>query len=81
VISAAWEGGISTTTATLPTDGTEAFFATPAAIATTTFNATVTIPRKVINITSTTMVYLVAEATFTAGTVSAYGSLTARRVY
>ena len=37
--------------------------------------------RKIFNVSAGTTVYLVAEATFTAGTVGAFGSLTARRVH
>lgn len=81
VAAATWEGGINTTTATLPTDGTEAFYATPAAITTASFNATITISRKIINSASASTAYLVAEATFTVGTVTAYGNITARRVH
>lgn len=81
VASAVWEGGINSTTAVLPTDGTETFHAMPLAIATTSFNATVTIPRKIFNSASAVTTYLVAEATFTAGTVAAYGNITARRVH
>ncbi len=80
-VAAVWESGINTTTATLPTDGTEAFYATPAVIATTSFKTSLTIPRKIINVSASTPVYLVAEATFTAGTVTAYGNMTARRVH
>jgi hypothetical protein len=80
-VSSAWESGINTTSATLPTDGTEAFFGIAAVIATTSFNTSLAIPRKIINVSSSTTVYLVAEATFTAGTVTAYGNITARRVH
>jgi len=80
-VSAVWESGINTTTATLPTDGTEVFYATPAVIATTSFKTSLVIPRKIINVSAGTTVYLVTEATFTAGTVTAYGSITARRVH
>ena len=80
-VSAVWESGINTTTAALPTDGTEVFYATPAVIATTSFKTSLVIPRKIINVSAGTTVYLVTEATFTAGTVTAYGSITARRVH
>ena len=80
-VSSVWEVGINTTTATLPTDGTEAFFGIAAVIATTSFNTSLAIPRKIINVSASTPVYLVAEATFTAGTVTAYGNITARRVH
>ena len=80
-VAAVWESGISTATATLPVDGTEVFYATPAVIATTSFKTSLAIPRKIVNVSSSTPVYLVAEATFTAGTVTAYGAITARRVH
>lgn len=35
----------------------------------------------IINVSAGTTVYLVTEATFTAGTVTAYGNITARRVH
>lgn len=71
--------GISTTSATLPTDGSQVIVAVPVAT-TTSFNTGASIPRVRINVSITTTVYLVAEATFTAGTVTAYGGITARRV-
>jgi hypothetical protein len=74
-----WVAGINTTSATIPTDGSEVQqLAT--ALTTTTFKSGVSVTRKVINVSTTTTVYLVAEATFTAGTVGAYGTITARRV-
>ncbi len=75
-----FEAGINSTTATLPVDGSEAYQGMPTAIVTTSFNQTVTIARKVINISAGATQYLVAEATFTAGTVTAYGNITARRI-
>jgi hypothetical protein len=69
--------GISTTTATLPTDGTETF---TAGDLTGNFTEGMTVSRKRINVTVTTTVYLVGRATFSAGTVIGYGSITARRV-
>lgn len=62
-------------------DGSEAYYGVPVAVTTTSFNETVNISRKVINVSAGTTEYLVAEATFTAGTVSAYGNITARRVH
>lgn len=71
-------GGIGTTTATVPTDGTEVY----SGVAMTLLSATdsITIPTKRINVSSTTTVYLVANCTFTAGSVSAFGALHARRL-
>lgn len=70
--------GISTTSATLPTDGTEVN--SGAVLTTTTAIDGATLPRKRISLAATTTVYLVGQATFSAGTVAVYGSITARRV-
>jgi len=78
---ALWEAGINTTTATLPTDGSEAYEPIMNAVTTTTFKQTINISRKIVNSSAATTQYLAAEATFTAGTVTAYGSITARRVH
>jgi len=67
--------GISTTTATLPTDGTEV--ANGLQTTTTTCINGITIPRKRIVVTTNpTTVYLIAKATFS-GTEAAWGSITA----
>jgi len=71
-------GGISTTSATLPTDGSEVENGFLTTVVTT--KAGITVPRKRISISATTTVYLVARAVFSAGTEAAYGQLTARRV-
>jgi hypothetical protein len=73
-----WAAGINTVTATIPTDGTEC----SAVYATTTasFKGSIALSQKQINVSSTTTVYLVGEATFSAGAVGAYGSIAARRV-
>lgn len=70
--------GISTTSATLPTDGSEVY----SGLQLTTTNAvdSITLPRKRISVASTTTVYLVGRATFSAGTAAAFGAITARRV-
>jgi hypothetical protein len=73
-----WKAGVNTTTGTLPTDGSEVYATIPV-LTTASANLSATLPLKVINISSTTIVYLIAEATFTAGTASAYGTITARR--
>jgi hypothetical protein len=70
--------GISTTSVTVPTDGTEVFSGAQFTVLTATDG--VSVPRKRINVTSTTTVYLIGRATFSAGTVGAYGSITARRI-
>lgn len=74
----AWSGGISTNTNALPTDGSEVPNGT--VITLISENNGITLPRKRISIASTTTVYLVGKATFSAGTVTAYGGITARRV-
>jgi hypothetical protein len=40
----------------------------------------ITIPRKRVNVASATTVYLVAKADFSAGSASAFGQISARRV-
>jgi hypothetical protein len=70
--------GISTTTATLPTDGSEAYCGVQSTL-TSEIN-TISLPRKRINVSSTTTVYLVGSATFSAGTCAGFGTITARRV-
>lgn len=72
------QAGINTTTATLPTDGTEV--STGILGVTLTNTDGVAIPRKRISISTTTTVYLCAKATFTIGTFTSYGSLVARRM-
>ena len=70
--------GINTTSATIPTDGSEVFNGQQ----TTTLSASLstTIPRKRISVASTTTVYLCTKSTFSLGSVSAFGGITARRV-
>lgn len=70
--------GINTTTGTVPSDGT-GLSSGLQTVAQTVVNS-LTVPRKRINVSSTTTVYLVGKATFSAGTVSIYGSITARRM-
>jgi hypothetical protein len=70
--------GISTTSATVPTDGSECYSGFQ--FVTTTFKDSITLPRKRISIASTTTVYLVGQATFSAGTMKVFGGITARRV-
>lgn len=69
--------GISGTSATMPSDGSEVYNGMQAMLL--NFVAGSALPRKRINITSPTTVYLVARPTFSAGTMSAFGSITARR--
>lgn len=74
-----WVGSINVTSATISTDGAEVQL-NPGASTTTSFKDGVSIPQKRVSLTATTTIYLVAEATFTAGTVGAYGKISARRV-
>ena len=71
-------GGVTSTSATVPTDGSEVFNGTQFTLTSVTDG--LAIPRKRISISGTTTVYLVASATFSAGTVTAFGAITARRV-
>lgn len=70
--------GISSTSATLPADGTEAYSGVQVTLVSEVDS--VTMPRKRISIAGTTTVYLVGKSTFSAGTVTAFGSISARRV-
>jgi hypothetical protein len=74
-------GGISTTSATMPTSpGAGARFLNihAAVVPNNVFGSTVGMTR--VSLASTTTVYLVAEATFTVSTLGAYGYIGARRV-
>lgn len=71
-------GGITTTSATVPTDGTEVFSGVQVTLL--SGNDSITIPRKQINVLTTTTVYLVGSCTFSAGAVTAFGSISARRI-
>jgi hypothetical protein len=72
--------GIATTSATL-TD-TQYALHRPVAVTTTTYAPWLSLhaPTLRLSLTATTTVYLVAQATFTAGTMKAYGTVRARRV-
>lgn len=72
-------GGISSTTGTLPTDGTEVYSGVQVTLLSETDS--VTLPPKRFVLGSTTTVYLVAKSTFSAGSVGAYGSITAQQAY
>lgn len=72
------QGGISSTSVTLPTDGSEVF--SDASITLFSGTDSVTLPRKRISISSTTTIYLVGKAIFSAGTVGGFGQMSARRV-
>lgn len=70
-------GCINSTSATMVTDGSEV----PSGVLTVATNETdgITIPPKRFNVATTTTIYLVAKATFAAGSIGTYGKLTAIR--
>lgn len=70
--------GTTSTSATVPTDGSEGYNGNQS-ITTSEIN-TITVSRKRFSLSGTTTVYLVASATFSAGTVAAFGNITARRI-
>ena len=72
------KAGLSSTSATVPSDGTECYSA--AQLTTATATDTISVPRKRFSLSGTTTIYLPAQATFSAGSVGAFGSITARRV-
>lgn len=74
----ATSAGISTSPGTVPNDGSESYEGIQTTTATEKDSAP--IARTRVSITSATTIYLVASATFSAGAVSAFGNLTARRV-
>jgi len=69
--------GISSTSATLPTDGSEIEMGTLTTVVSE--KVTLSIPTKRVSIASTTTIYLVGSTTFSAGTSSGYGFIGARR--
>lgn len=70
-------GGLSSTTGTVPTDGSEVY---AGGIGTLLSSATgLALPTKRFSLSGTTTVYLVAKATFSAGTETAFGGIVARR--
>lgn len=71
--------GLSTSSATIPTDGTECYSGVVGAII-TEIN-TVTVPRKRFTVAagSTSTVYLTAKSSFSAGSVGVFGTLTINR--
>lgn len=66
-------GGLTATSATIPTTGKEVNSAVSMTLLTNIDG--VTIPMQRFSLPSTTTIYLVANATFTAGTIGAYGYL------
>lgn len=79
-LGASFEIGLSTVSVTLPTDGSEIYLAAPVLTATSAIFGGA-LPRKIFRPTGSSNVYVVVNATFTAGTVAAYGSITARRAH
>jgi hypothetical protein len=71
-------GGLSSTSATLPTDGTEIYSGVQ--LVTASALDSVSLPSKRFSLSGTTTVYLVCQQTFSIGTASAFGSISARRV-
>lgn len=69
---------IGTTSATLATDGSEVECGVQSTLVTE--KNSITLPRKIIRVSSSTPVYLVAQCTFSAGTAVCYGTISARRV-
>jgi hypothetical protein len=76
---ASFLGGATTTSATIPVDGSECIEYI-GAITTGTYLAGIPIPMKRVSLTTTSNVYMVAKATFSAGTIGAYGRFVAWRV-
>lgn len=80
------QGGISLTTATLPSQaggsglGTDGLTLIPLSVAAFSNTVSVTIPPVRLLVAATTTVYLVAQQAFTVGTATAYGTIRARRV-
>lgn len=74
------EVGFNTTSATLPSDGSE-LYVNPPSLSSATASFGTSIQRRIYNVSTTTTVYLVAEGTFTQGTEKVYGTITARRVH
>lgn len=69
--------GLTSTSATVPTDGSEAFCGVQSTV--TSETNSITLSRKRFSLSGTTTVYLVARATFSAGTCAGFGQITARR--
>jgi hypothetical protein len=69
--------GVTSTTATVPTDGSEAFCGVQSTV--TSETNSITLSRKRFSLSATTTIYLVAKASFSAGTCAGFGQITARR--
>ena len=70
--------GITTTSATMPSNGSECNSGLQTVLTST--NDGITIVRKRISLASTTNVYLVGNATFSAGIVGGYGTINGTRI-
>lgn len=70
-------GGITSTTGTIPTDGTEVYSGVQVTLLSETDS--VTLPPKRFSLSGTTTIYLVGKSVFSAGSVSGFGSIKARR--
>lgn len=70
-------GGIQNASAVMPTSTNVVYSGTQTVLA--TFNDSIFVTKR-FSLASTTTIYLVARATFTAGTVTGYGAIAARRV-
>lgn len=71
-------GGLTSTSATVPTDGSEGNNGVQSTV--TSETNSVTLNGKRFSLSGTTTVYLVAQATFSAGSCAAYGGLTWYRI-
>ncbi len=70
--------GLSSTSATIPTDGSEAFCGVQSTV--TSETNSIALVRKRFSLSATTTIYLVGSATFSAGTCAGFGNITARRI-
>lgn len=73
-----FQGGISTVSATMGSPDTG--FSNPFAIAATSVDASEVLPVVRMSLATTTTIYLVARAGFSISTLSAYGTIRARRM-
>ncbi len=71
-------GGLNTTSATLPVDGSEC--SSGVRVTTTSIVDSVSLPRKRITLAAGGTVYMSGTATFSAGSAAVYGVMSARRV-
>lgn len=74
-----WQGGISSTSATLPATNLQTYYTTAAFVPATALFAAFALPTQRFSLASTTTIYLVAQATFTVDTAGAGGVIIARR--